>query len=312
MLFCFWLIISALHVALPTPETPILFYSNQTRQDIKWVFHHALQQATHHIFLSVYGITDPAILSLLSKKLAENVNLYVEYDPSASSDLKKILPPPAVVTPIKCKGLMHRKILSLDHERIFLGSANLTSTSLRHHDNLVLGLYSPSLAQFLECPTTCHFSFDLGEQRGEIFLLSDSEHMGLQHLITSLKEAKRTIRIAMFTLTHPEIAKALIDARKRGVLIHIAVDYYTAKGASKKTLATLEKAGITILQSQGKQLLHHKWALLDDRLLIIGSANWTKAAFSKNRDFLFFLSPLNQKQLQFMHHLWRIIDTESL
>ena len=44
----------------------------------------------------------------------------------------------------------------------------------------------------------------------------------------------------------------------------------------------------------------------------MGSANWTKAAFSKNHDFLFFLSPLTENQREFLSKLWEIIEQESV
>ncbi len=306
-----YLIVAATHIALPNPEQPLLLYSNQTRHDIKFIFYQALKQAGQAIHLSVYGITDPDILAILIQKTEQGLPVYVEYDPSASSSLKKLLPL-ADVNPVKSKGLMHRKIILIDQAQIFLGSANLTLSSLRHHDNLILGLYHPSLAAFLQHPTATHFSFPLKEQQGELFLLPDPQKTGLKQLLESIHTAQTSISVAMFTLTHAEIAQALIQAQQRGVKVTIAVDYYTAKGASRKTIESMETAGIEILKSQGRQLLHHKWAVIDDRLLIMGSANWTKAAFSKNQDFLFFLFPLTTKQTRFLHKLWGIIQAESI
>ena len=306
-----WLVFAASRVILPDQRNSLKFYSNQTRHDIKLVYHRALKKAQHSIFLSVYGITDPDILSILRQKAEINIPISIEYDPSASSNLKKILPPSVNVHPVKSKGLMHRKIVSIDHAQVFLGSANLTTSSLRHHDNLVLGLYNPSLAAFLEHPYAASFSFDLINQQGAVYLLPDPEQAGLKRLLKCLNDAKVNISIAMFTLTHPAIAESLIQAQKRGIAVTIAVDYYTAKGASKKTLRVLEKEGIRILNSQGRQLLHHKWALIDGQILIMGSANWTKAAFSKNHDFLFFLSPLNQNQIKFFKKIWETIELES-
>ncbi len=312
MFFYAWLVFSASHTTLPSPKNPVHFYSNQTRHDIKLTYCQALKEAGQSIFLSVYGISDPQVLALLCKKREENVSVRVEFDPSASSNLKKILPPSASVTPMKTKGLMHRKIAVLDHARVFLGSANLTTTSLRHHANLVLGLYSPALAAFLENPNAISFSSSISSQTGEMFLLPDPENLGLSRLIALIEGAQKRIKIAMFTLTHPELAAALVQAKKRGVIVTVAVDYYTAKGASKKTLAALEKEGLDIYLSQGRELLHHKWALIDDELLAMGSANWTKAAFSKNHDFLFFLSPLTKNQREFLSKLWEIIEQESV
>jgi phosphatidylserine/phosphatidylglycerophosphate/cardiolipin synthase-like enzyme len=142
-------------------------------------------------------------------------------------------------------------------------------------------------------------------------LLPDPKQTALIHLLTTIDKAREKIVIAMFTFTHPEIANALCQAQKRGVKVSIAIDYYTAKGASKKTLAILEKKGVHIFLSQGRELLHHKWAVIDDQILVVGSANWTKAAFSKNHDFLCFLSPLNKEQTHFLNKLWNIIEIES-
>jgi cardiolipin synthase len=312
LFFYVWLIFAASRIALPDPKNPILLYSNQTRHDIKLTYCQALKEANQSIYLSVYGISDPQILSLLGKKKGEGFSLKVEFDPSASANLKKLLPPPAIVKAVKSKGLMHRKIVVLDHLRIFLGSANLTTPSLSHHANLVMGLYSPDLAEYLENPTSCRFFFEIQGQKGEIYLLPDPEKLGIKRLLDQIDRAKKTIHIAMFTLTHPEIAQALIRAKNRGLNVCIAIDFYTAKGASKKTLAAMQKQGLKISLSQGRELLHHKWAVIDESTLVMGSANWTKAAFTKNHDFLLFLSPLTKDQVIFLNKLWEIIEDESM
>lgn len=279
---------------------------------MKRVFFHALQHANQSIFLSFYGITDSDFFPLLIEKSQANISISIEYDPSASNDLKTLLPLPITTTPIYSSGLMHRKIMIIDQAQVFLGTANLTNPSLRHHANLILGLYHPPLANFLLHPTTSSFSFDIQGQKGELYLLPDKDKTGFSRLLQTLESARKNIVIAMFTLTHPQIAQALIHAQKRGVAVSIAIDHFTAKGASQKTLLEMKRAGVKLLESQGKELFHHKWALIDEEILILGSANWTKAAFDKNHDFLLFLSPLTLKQKKFLSHLCQVIDTESV
>lgn len=310
---CFyaWLVYAATRIDLPCPDHPVLFYSNQTRQDIRLTFEQALKAAKRSIFLSVYGISDPQILQLLAQKSCDNVSVLVEYDPSASKNLIRLLPAPAVVCPLKTKGLMHKKIVVIDNALVFLGSANLTASSLRHHANLVLGLYHPGLAAWLEHPEGHSFLCPFQGQTGEIFLLPDPQNAGREHLMHAILSAKKTIRIAMFTLTHPDLVEALIQAHQRGVDVRVAVDHYTARGASKKALLRMEKEGMKTLLGQGRELLHHKWAVIDGKTLVMGSANWTKAAFSKNSDFLFFLSPLREQQIRFLMGLWEVIEADS-
>lgn len=307
-----WLFLAITTPKLPSASAPIIFYSNQTRQDIKLLFNTAIAQAQKSIDVCVYGITDTAIVDNLRKKALEGVKISVLYDKKASSStLLKQLPSTVQLCPSLSKGLMHRKILVLDQSTIFLGSANLTNASLCHHDNLVIGLHHPDLATFLEKRTDSNFSFQIDTCRAELWLLPDREQKALFKLINNLNAAQEKIQIAMFTLTHPRLADALIAAKQRGVCVEIAIDYYTARGASQKCLKRLKEAGICILISRGQELLHHKWAFIDEKELIMGSANWTQAAFQKNEDFLLFLTHLDNQKIKFLKKLWKNISTES-
>ncbi len=311
-LFFGWLYFASTHPTLPTPSAPLHFYSNQTRHDIKLLFSTALRQAQHAIDIQMYGVTDPNILSLLHQKALEGVPISIEYDKKASSQkLLKTLPASVTISASQAKGLMHKKILIIDEGTLFLGSANLTPASLRHHDNLVIGLHCPPLAAFLRSPDTPSFSFSSPGVEGKIWLLPDQNLQALQQLINLLDSAQKTIRIAMFTFTHPQLADALIAAHQRGVLVEVAIDRYTARGASEKCLSRLKESGINIFINQGQQLLHHKWALIDDRAFAMGSANWTKAAFQKNEDFLLIFPHLDESKIKFLKRLWKNISLES-
>ena len=59
------------------------------------------------------------------------------------------------------------------------------------------------------------------------------------------------------------------------------------------------------------QLLHHKFILIDDQTLLVGSANWTKAAFYKNSDCFLILHNLTDDQKTFMNRLWTRLEAES-
>jgi cardiolipin synthase len=307
-----WLFFAATSPTLPRADHPLLFYSNQTRQDIKLTFCSALNAAQRSLFIMMYGITDPEVIRILSKKASQGVRTKIHYDKKASANLTKQLPFPVEASAFASKGLMHRKILIIDDAIVFLGSANFTTASLKHHDNLVIGLYSPRLACLLQQEDQQSICFEIAGKPAELWLLPDDKTAAaLNHLLDSLRQAQTSIQIAMFTLTHPLIAEALIEAKRRGVLVEVAVDYYTAQGASKKTVRVLEEAGIHVMFSRGQELLHHKWALIDHRKLITGSANWTKAAFAKNEDFLLFLPELADGHQKFLRTLWENISDES-
>jgi cardiolipin synthase len=309
--FYLWLIVAATTPDLPRPDQPIVFYSNQHRQDLKWIFRSALKNAHESIFLNIYALTDPDLLALLSQKAESGVDTQILYDASASPALKKRLHKNAQVSPAVTKGLMHKKILITDKTHLFLGSANLTTQSLEMHDNLVLGIYHPEFARALQEEAPQTLTFRIGKQKAELWQLPDTAGLALPRLLDSLARAQKTIYIAMFTLTHPQIVEALVAAYQRGVSVKVAVDFYTGQGASLKALKVLSAAGIPIFLSQGQQLLHHKWAYIDRKRLIMGSANWTKAAFARNQDCFLILNRLQKKQRKFMDCIWKRIVLES-
>jgi cardiolipin synthase A/B len=305
-----WLFFAATTPKLPDAENPILFYSNQHRQDLKQLFSKAIENAKKSINLYMYAVTDPDMIELLAQKASQGVRTSIFFDPSASCRLEKKREVEAY--PIICKGLMHRKILIIDDEQIYLGSANMTTQSLKIHDNLVLGLFHRPLAQALEDPTFLSFNFNTGGQNGELFLLPDKTDAALDRIVELIAAAKNTIFIAMFTLTHPKLIQALAEACQRNVDVKVAVDFYTGQGASLKSLDILRARQIPVFLSLGQQLLHHKWAYIDNSILISGSANWTKAAFAHNQDCFLVLNNLTKKQKKIMNKICKIIYLESI
>jgi len=303
-----WFIYAATTPDLPTPQNSLVFYSNQKRQDLDLTLRESLKQATRSIHLTMYALTESKIIEILQTKAGAGVDVKVFYDPSTGG---KKLPSPIQSHPIQSRGLMHRKIVVIDDALVFLGSANMTRASLSLHDNLTCGIYHPGLSQFLQSPTASFFKFTIASQPAEIWLLPDKTGQALTTLLSQIHSAKTSISIAMFTLTHPALVEALSAAHRRGVAVTVALDYYAGRGASQKAVKHLTEIGIKILLSQGAQLLHHKWAYIDQETLILGSTNWTKAAFTKNQDCLLFLFELSQDQKKYLNTLWNIILLEG-
>lgn len=309
-LFFVWLIFVSTTATFPSIENPLIFYSNQTRDDVKAIFYQSIKAAKSHVYLSIYGLTDTSLIHILNQK-GLNIPVEVYYDPSASPKLTKKLHTIHSLYPVKTKGLMHRKILILDKELIFLGSANFTSSSLLYHSNLVIGLYHLPFAKFLQDPIIPYYSFEINQQQAEAFLLPIAGKQALTRILQLINQAKKTIDIAAFTLTHPLICDALISAKNRNIQLHVVLDAYSTKGASKKALEYLKSQGVTVCASQGAHLLHHKLCVIDQEILITGSANWTKAAFSKNADLLLILHLKDPKLKKFLKKLCKIIKVES-
>ena len=110
----------------------------------------AINSAQESIVLMVYSITDPTIIKALRTKAESGIPVQVIVDAKTSPSIEERLGPKISLLRRYGDGLMHMKILVIDHRTIFLGSANMTSESLKMHGNLVNGIDSPEMAEVIE------------------------------------------------------------------------------------------------------------------------------------------------------------------
>ena len=93
-------------------------------------------------------------------------------------------------------------------------------------------------------------------------------------LIEFIKNTDNELKVAVFTLTNSDIAKALIDAKKRNVKIRIILDDRMSIGVGSK-LKILRDNGIEIKTDKSNQYMHHKYVISDNTKLLNGSYNFS-------------------------------------
>ena len=276
-----------LHISLPTSKKPYRLYSTDQGDDLKEVLKKSIRRSRESITLHTYAVTDLGILSLLKKKAQEGVEIHLTYHQKTSPNLHLLEEKNFYFHPVQEKGLMHEKIWIIDKELLFLGSTNLTPSSLKIHTNLMVGLYAPSLAKTLSSTRPSKITGRIGDRDLLYFSLPSQE--ALKTLLSTLDQAKKVVKISLFTFTHPLLVEKLIKLHERGIQVFVTLDGTTAQGASKEAKKRLEEAHVRVKVSTGRALFHHKSAEIDNKIFIIGSANWTKSAFNKNRDFILFI-----------------------
>lgn len=302
--------------APPTSEEPPKLYSNQTQDDLRLYFHNAILGAKKSVILSIYTLTDPMIISDLRKKAADGVKVTVVTDVKTAEGLSERLGPQVQIDKKFLKGIMHRKILLIDEEQGWLGSANMTRDSLRMHGNLVVGVMDPAMGSFIAKTllgkgyAAPYQQFNLGGQRVDLSFLPDDRD-GMWRIRKLIRDARKSVRVAMFTWTNKELAIEVIEAKDRGRNVEVVIDRQQAKGASGKIVDLLEKRKVPVGLSSGPGLLHYKFLYIDESILVSGSANWTRAAFTTNEEFYLIIYNLNEEQRKQMEKLWSIITQDS-
>eukprot|EP00200_Dunaliella_tertiolecta_P013512 CAMPEP_0202392972 /NCGR_PEP_ID=MMETSP1127-20130417/92607_1 /ASSEMBLY_ACC=CAM_ASM_000462 /TAXON_ID=3047 /ORGANISM="Dunaliella tertiolecta, Strain CCMP1320" /LENGTH=186 /DNA_ID=CAMNT_0048995523 /DNA_START=876 /DNA_END=1433 /DNA_ORIENTATION=- len=105
----------------------------------------------------------------------------------------------------------------------------------------------------------------------------------LSRMLDFLNSAQRSLDICVFTITCNEIADVLLDAHKRGVHVRIISDD-DQMASNGSDVARLSKAGIAVKIDNSKYHMHNKFAIIDKRLLMNGSFNWTRQAVIGNNE----------------------------
>jgi len=103
-----------------------------------------------------------------------------------------------------------------------------------------------------------------------------------------LDMAQTSIDAAVYTFTSRVLAQALVDAHNRGVRVRVILDPSTASRGYSKAVYLVGN-GIEVRTERGAGLMHHKFALIDDTVLITGSFNWTASAETENDENILLL-----------------------
>jgi phosphatidylserine/phosphatidylglycerophosphate/cardiolipin synthase-like enzyme len=104
-------------------------------------------------------------------------------------------------------------------------------------------------------------------------------------VVKELAAAKASLRVQAYSFTSVPIAKALVDAHKRGVKVEVILDksQRTEKYSSADFVL---HAGIPIKIDAQHAIAHNKIMIVDGQVVITGSFNFTMAAESHNAENL--------------------------
>ncbi|MBU6428549.1 MAG: hypothetical protein KGR26_06050 [Cyanobacteria bacterium REEB65] len=113
-------------------------------------------------------------------------------------------------------------------------------------------------------------------------------------IVNAIDQAQQSVAVEVYILTDPAIENALVQAQQRGVNVQVMLDpspYIPAgSGApfniNQATFNSLQNAGVDVQWSNPAfTYTHAKFMVVDDQTALICTANFSKAAFSTNREF---------------------------
>lgn len=195
------------------------------------------------------------------------------------------------------KGIFHEKYLLIDDKKVILSSRNFNKFPSKNA--VIMFENAPELYNILKkdfdslmknrksdiCAEGCQFSYGT---------LYSSPGKACVSVKKEIKNAEKSVTLAMYTITPgTPMMTGMRDILRKGVEIYgITDDWRGSMGkiVNKRSVSYLKSLGADIVFDRMKvgsrtMLFHHKFAVIDGKILVFGSMNWTKSGCYRNREY---------------------------
>jgi phosphatidylserine/phosphatidylglycerophosphate/cardiolipin synthase-like enzyme len=184
---------------------------------------------------------------------------------------------------------MHNKFIVLDGAVVWTGSWNMTANDTYRNNNNMLRLASRMLAGAYQAEFEELFAGRFGGAKqaasvvepGRVMIFFSPEGGAEQELLRRVAAARRSVRFAAFSFTSRPVTAALVERVAAGVPVRGVVERQNAAGTGS-ALGALRAGGAQVFEDGACYLLHHKAIVIDERVVITGSYNFTGSAEHSN------------------------------
>jgi phosphatidylserine/phosphatidylglycerophosphate/cardiolipin synthase-like enzyme len=219
------------------------------------------------------------------------------------------------------EGLMHNKFIVIDQQEVWTGSVNFTTTDMYLNNNNLLHILSAPLAENYTREFEEMFVADLfgdavradtpfpqlviaGFPVENYFSPDD----GIEQVIISrLKTAQSSIYFLAFSFTSDPIADALLDSTRRGVRVTGVMEESQVNSNTGTEYENLRLGGVDVRLDGNRRNMHHKVFIIDERIVIVGSYNFSASAERRNDENLLIIDD-PELASRFLSEFQTIID----
>ncbi len=194
------------------------------------------------------------------------------------------------------EGLMHNKFVIIDGYEVWTGSANFTETGLYADNNFLLRIRSMELAEnftkefdemFVDdkfgdniVPETPHPLLTLEGTEVETWFSPDD---GVQaRIVEIIYSAQESLYFMAFSFTSDPIGEAVRERARDGVTVAGVMDDEQVNSNIGTEFDPFRQAGLDVYRDGNEGQMHHKVIIIDERIVILGSYNFSNAAETRN------------------------------
>lgn len=300
-----------------------------------------IDNSNKSIDIALYGWTDiPKVRTSLENAMKRGVNIRVIYDTKTTSgnyypDTDVFVENFSQRRSDKIDGssaltnsLMHNKFAIFDGEKVFTGSMNFSHTGFSgFNQNSIVIINSKAAAGIYENEFNQMFGgkFHTLKEKTQAKTLSFSDGSRItigfspqdkviaKMFIPLVDEAKHSIYMPAFLITHKGLTNSLISAHKRGVDVKLILDA-TSTSTRHSTMNLLRQSGIPVKVENYAGKMHSKVAIIDEKYVITGSTNFSNSGENKNDENMIIIEnpKIAKFYADFFKYLWAKIPDKYL
>jgi phosphatidylserine/phosphatidylglycerophosphate/cardiolipin synthase-like enzyme len=217
--------------------------------------------------------------------------------------------------------LMHNKFWIFDGQIVWTGSTNITESGIFKQDNNAVVIQSPELAAMYErefqemwdgkfgptSPSTLDEQIAM-VNGSRIVVVFTSEDPALENAIVPIvQSATKSIRFLAFSFTDYPLADAMSQRFQAGVDVAGVFEKFGSETEAAE-LRTLMCRKVPVKQDGNPGFLHHKLIVVDERIVITGSMNYSTNAEENNDENVIIIdnAEIARLYLQEFERVWNL------
>jgi phosphatidylserine/phosphatidylglycerophosphate/cardiolipin synthase-like enzyme len=211
-------------------------------------------------------------------------------------------------------GLMHNKFVVIDRSEVWTGSMNFTDSGTYDDNNNLFRIRSSKMAEnytreFEEMFNEDMFGPDIVAETPHPSLTIDGTQVDtyfspddgvLSRLIPLLEGAQESIYFLTFSFTSNELGDIVRAKADEGLTVRGVMDEEQIQSNQGTEFDPFRQADMDVLIDGNEGQMHHKVFIIDEKIVVLGSYNFSQSAETRNDENLLVVynEPLAEQYLK--------------
>lgn len=264
----------------------------------------AIDAARYSVEAALYNLDLWSVRDALLRAQRRGVMVQVvaESDHLLGPEFEELVAAGITVRGDRREPLMHHKFVILDRVEVWTGSMNLTINGAYRNDNNLIRIRSTRVAEnygrefeemFVEdrfgalsrADTPHPWTTLAGSQVGVFFSPDDGV---AEQLLAVLQQARESIFFMSYAFTADPLAEMLLEKTAAGITVRGVIERGQADNMGSD-YQRLRAGGVEVVLDGNPRSMHHKVIIVDRRIVITGSYNFSRSAEEFNDENLLII-----------------------